>query len=134
MIIFYDAHCLEYSTPGHPEGPARITRTAPFLKERHPDWEWQEPAGASESALLRATHCTIALTASQSGILTRIMATARKRSLRTIPRSRLHLSINSPHTRGQAHNLLGTSTIIRWPHTLRAPNMSILRNARCKSC
>src|SRR5213594_13845 len=54
MIIFYDAHCLEYSTPGHPEGPARITRTAPFLKERHPYWEWREPAGASESALLRA--------------------------------------------------------------------------------
>ena len=54
MIIFYDARCLEYSTPGHPEGPARITRTAPFLKERHPDWEWREPAGASESALLRA--------------------------------------------------------------------------------
>ena len=54
MIIFYDAHCLEYSTPGHPERPARIARTAPLLKDRHPDWEWREPTGASESALLRA--------------------------------------------------------------------------------
>jgi acetoin utilization deacetylase AcuC-like enzyme len=54
MIIFYDAHCLEYSSPGHPERPNRIARTAPLLKERHPDWEWREPAGASESGLLRA--------------------------------------------------------------------------------
>src|SRR6266699_1870072 len=54
MIIFYDAHCLEYSTPGHPERPNRIARTAPLLKKRHPDWKWREPAGASESALLRA--------------------------------------------------------------------------------
>src|SRR5437773_1989901 len=54
MIIFYDAHCLEYSTPGHPERPNRIARTAPLLKDRHPDWKWREPAGASESALLRA--------------------------------------------------------------------------------
>src|SRR5947208_8122939 len=54
MIIFYDAHCLEYSTPGHPEGAARVTGTGPLLKERDPDWAWQEPAGASESALLRA--------------------------------------------------------------------------------
>ena len=54
MIIFHDARCLEYSTPGHPERPTRIARTAPLLKDRHPDWKWREPAGASESALLRA--------------------------------------------------------------------------------
>ena len=54
MIIFYDARCLEYSSPGHPERPTRIARTAPLLKDRHPNWEWREPVGASESALLRA--------------------------------------------------------------------------------
>jgi len=54
MIIFHDARCLEYWTPGHPERPTRIARTAPLLKDRHPDWEWREPIAASESALLRA--------------------------------------------------------------------------------
>jgi acetoin utilization deacetylase AcuC-like enzyme len=54
MIIFHDASCLEYSAPGHPERPARIARSAPLLKERHPNWEWRKPASASEAAVLRA--------------------------------------------------------------------------------
>jgi acetoin utilization deacetylase AcuC-like enzyme len=54
MIIFYDPRCVEYSMPGHPERPERITRTVPLLKERHPDWEWRAPVAASEQALLRA--------------------------------------------------------------------------------
>ena len=54
MIIFYDAHCLQYSSPGHPERPERIGRTAPLLKDRHPDWAWQKPAAATDAQLLRA--------------------------------------------------------------------------------
>jgi acetoin utilization deacetylase AcuC-like enzyme len=54
MIIFHDPRCVEYSKPGHPERPERIARTAPLLKERHPDWEWREPTPAKERALLRA--------------------------------------------------------------------------------
>jgi acetoin utilization deacetylase AcuC-like enzyme len=54
MIIFHDARCLEYSSPGHPERPERISRTVPFLREWHPDWEWRKPVAASETALLRA--------------------------------------------------------------------------------
>jgi acetoin utilization deacetylase AcuC-like enzyme len=54
MTIFYDPSCLEYSTPGHPERPERIARTAPLLKERHRDWEWREPADALDDRLLRA--------------------------------------------------------------------------------
>jgi len=54
MIIFHDESCLEYSAPGHPERPARIARSLPLLKERHPDWEWRIPKAASEAALLRA--------------------------------------------------------------------------------
>ena len=54
MIIFHDPHCVEYSIAGHPEQPARITGSGAVLKDRHPDWEWREPTGASESALLRA--------------------------------------------------------------------------------
>jgi acetoin utilization deacetylase AcuC-like enzyme len=54
VIIFHDPRCTEYSSPGHPERPARIARTAPLLRERHPDWEWREPEPAPDSALLRA--------------------------------------------------------------------------------
>src|SRR5467141_3970022 len=54
MIIFYDPHFLDYSAPGHPERPQRIERTAPLLKDRHPDWEWREPRAANEAASLRA--------------------------------------------------------------------------------
>src|SRR5215831_16701340 len=54
MITFYDQCCLEYSSPGHPERPERIARTAPLLKERHPAWEWRKPAAATDAQLLRA--------------------------------------------------------------------------------
>ena len=54
MIIFHDESCLEYSAPSHPERPARIARSVPLLKKRHPDWEWRIPKAASEAALLRA--------------------------------------------------------------------------------
>jgi acetoin utilization deacetylase AcuC-like enzyme len=54
MIIFHDPHCAEYSTPGYPERPERITRTIPLLKDRHRDWEWREPRAATDEELLRA--------------------------------------------------------------------------------
>ena len=54
MTIFYDPRCLEYSSPGHPEQPDRIARTAPLLKERHPDWEWGKPGLVTDAQLLRA--------------------------------------------------------------------------------
>src|SRR5881396_3259288 len=54
MTIFYDPRCLEYSSPGHPERPERIARTAPLIKQRHPDWEWRVPEAATDNELLRA--------------------------------------------------------------------------------
>ncbi len=54
MTIFYDSHCLEYSSPGHPERPERIACTVPLLNDRHPDWEWREPGAAMDDQLLRA--------------------------------------------------------------------------------
>jgi acetoin utilization deacetylase AcuC-like enzyme len=54
MIILYDPRCVEYSAPGHPERPARITQTVPMLKDRHPDWQWQQPRAATDVELLRA--------------------------------------------------------------------------------
>ena len=54
MIVFHDRRCTEYSEPGHPERPARIERSVPALRNRHPDWEWREPEPAEDAALLRA--------------------------------------------------------------------------------
>ena len=54
MLIFYDPRCAEYSRAGDPERPARVQRTAPLLRERHPDWVWRRPEPATEEALLRA--------------------------------------------------------------------------------
>jgi acetoin utilization deacetylase AcuC-like enzyme len=54
MTIFYDPRCLEYSSSGHPERPERVARTVPFIKDRHPEWEWREPVPASDDELLRA--------------------------------------------------------------------------------
>ena len=54
MTIFYDPTCLEYSSPGHPERPERIAQSAPLLKDRHPDWQWQRPTAATNAHLLRA--------------------------------------------------------------------------------
>src|SRR5881628_524609 len=54
MTIFYDPRCLEYSSPGHPERLERIARTAPLVKQRHPDWEWRVPEAATDNELLRA--------------------------------------------------------------------------------
>jgi acetoin utilization deacetylase AcuC-like enzyme len=54
MIIVHDPRCTEYSMPGHPERPARIIRTVPLLKDRHPEWEWREPQAVDDAAVLRA--------------------------------------------------------------------------------
>jgi acetoin utilization deacetylase AcuC-like enzyme len=54
MTIFYDPNCLEYSSPGHPERPERVARTARVLNDRHPDWQWRKPTAATDAQLLRA--------------------------------------------------------------------------------
>jgi acetoin utilization deacetylase AcuC-like enzyme len=54
MTTFYHPRCLEYSSPGHPERPERIARTAPVVNDRHPDWEWRKPTAATDAQLLRA--------------------------------------------------------------------------------
>jgi acetoin utilization deacetylase AcuC-like enzyme len=54
MLLLHDPACVEYSAPGHPERPARIVRTVPVLKDRHPNWQWRDPEPAKERNLLRA--------------------------------------------------------------------------------
>jgi acetoin utilization deacetylase AcuC-like enzyme len=52
--IFLDPRCTEYSRPGHPERPVRITGTVPLLESRHGTWQWREPRAATDQELLRA--------------------------------------------------------------------------------
>lgn len=54
MIVLHDLRCVEYSAPGHPEGPQRILSTAPVLRKRHENWEWRSPLLANTESLLRA--------------------------------------------------------------------------------
>jgi acetoin utilization deacetylase AcuC-like enzyme len=54
MIILHDSSCAEYGSQMRPEQPARITRSVEYLRQTHPDWEWQKPAMAEEPLLLTA--------------------------------------------------------------------------------
>lgn len=54
MKIFHDPRCTGYAAPGHPERPARITRSVALLEQRRPEWTWQAPTPAARDALLRA--------------------------------------------------------------------------------
>jgi acetoin utilization deacetylase AcuC-like enzyme len=54
VILFHDPRCTEYSAPGHPERPERISASVAHLRARHHRWEWRTPDEAPEEALLRA--------------------------------------------------------------------------------
>ena len=54
MIILHDERCAGYGTPGHPERPERVSRTAEHLRCVHPEWQWQMPPPAERKAILRA--------------------------------------------------------------------------------
>lgn len=54
MVILHDPSCTRYHAPGRPERPQRVTATVELLRTRHPDWTWQAPGPADETALLRA--------------------------------------------------------------------------------
>ncbi len=55
MKIITDSRCTEYSSPGHPERPQRISRTVEKLREQKElPIEWIEPVKVSEDQILRA--------------------------------------------------------------------------------
>ena len=55
MKVITDERCAEYSSPGHPERPQRITRTLAKLKEqKEVAIEWDKPAAVDELILTRA--------------------------------------------------------------------------------
>jgi len=50
MKIFFSKECLEYSQPGHPESPFRVSTSYEYLKEKGFDFE--EPKECSEKDIL----------------------------------------------------------------------------------
>jgi acetoin utilization deacetylase AcuC-like enzyme len=55
MKIITDEHCADYSKPGHPERPARITRTLEKLRTQTAlPITWAAPGPVNEADLLRA--------------------------------------------------------------------------------
>src|ERR1051325_5134066 len=55
MKIITDAHCTEYSRPGHPERPQRIIKTVEKLRQQTDlAIDWAEPLTVSDKTLLRA--------------------------------------------------------------------------------
>ncbi|HUG12437.1 MAG TPA: histone deacetylase [Opitutaceae bacterium] len=67
MIIVHDPACAAYGSFMRPEQPERILRTAPLLRERHPDWAWEMPAAASREQVLRAHDAVLLDRLSQPG-------------------------------------------------------------------
>jgi len=55
MRIITDERCTDYSSPGHPERPARISRTVERLREQKElAIDWSAPAAVNDEAILRA--------------------------------------------------------------------------------
>jgi acetoin utilization deacetylase AcuC-like enzyme len=55
MKIITDNRCTEYSRPGHPERPQRISRTVEKLREQKElAMDWVEPLAVSQESILRA--------------------------------------------------------------------------------
>jgi len=55
MKIFTDERCVEYSAPGHPERPARISATLARLRsQKEIPLSWAKPEPAPDDAILRA--------------------------------------------------------------------------------
>lgn len=54
MIILHHPESATYSSPGHPERPARVLESASHLRRALPGAEWQEPQPAAEDCIRRA--------------------------------------------------------------------------------
>ena len=55
MIIITDSRCVEYSMPGHPERPQRVSQTVDMLrKQDRLAATWSEPLTVEDASILRA--------------------------------------------------------------------------------
>jgi acetoin utilization deacetylase AcuC-like enzyme len=56
MVILHDPRCADYGSSLRPEQPARITRSAAYLRRTHPDWTWQVPSTPVTDETLLLAH------------------------------------------------------------------------------
>ncbi len=54
MIVITDERCTGYHSPGHPERPARISRSLDALRKSDLPVEWRSPSAVARESLLRA--------------------------------------------------------------------------------
>jgi len=55
MLVLHDPRCADYVLPGHPEQPARVTKSANHLQATYPNWTWRvPPEEISDQTLLLA--------------------------------------------------------------------------------
>jgi acetoin utilization deacetylase AcuC-like enzyme len=55
LTVITDPRCVEYSAPGHPERPARVSRAVDLLKSQDKlALSWAGPADAPDASILRA--------------------------------------------------------------------------------
>jgi acetoin utilization deacetylase AcuC-like enzyme len=54
MTLLFDQAAIHFGQNYHPEQPARLINTVPYLLDKHPDWVWMKPRLASEDEVLRA--------------------------------------------------------------------------------
>jgi acetoin utilization deacetylase AcuC-like enzyme len=53
MVVYYDPRAAEYGINYHPERPARLLRSEPYLHRQHADWVWRQADPARDEAILR---------------------------------------------------------------------------------
>src|SRR5690242_969766 len=51
MLIVHSPRCLEYSAPGHPERPSRLSTTVAALQDGN--HSWREPAPCTDTDIRR---------------------------------------------------------------------------------
>lgn len=56
MLILHDPQCADYGSSMRPEQPARASKTAALLRERHPDWRWRVPTRTVDDVTLLLAH------------------------------------------------------------------------------
>jgi acetoin utilization deacetylase AcuC-like enzyme len=56
MLLLHDPRCAEYGSYGHPEQPARVTKTAAHLRASRPSWDWRTPGDSVPNETLLLAH------------------------------------------------------------------------------
>jgi acetoin utilization deacetylase AcuC-like enzyme len=56
MLLIHDPRCADYGSPQRPEQPARVVRTAEYLRKVRPSWAWRTPADEVPDSTLLLAH------------------------------------------------------------------------------